>query len=118
LIESLLDDEFSVRWEAAVALAQLGPHAFPDVLEALTDPKLNTARLREGVMHILHYSSRKEEEPSSGHKPVEVQVVANSGDLVYVDELMAALKGPAADIRSMVEAGKLLFQIRNDQHPK
>jgi HEAT repeat protein len=67
LVSALRDSEFAVRWTAATALAQLGILALPDVLRALMNPIRNTARLREGVLHILHYSSTIAHEPVYKH---------------------------------------------------
>jgi HEAT repeat protein len=53
LVGALRDPEFVVRWAASTALAQLGPLALPEVLQALTNPKMNTVRLREGVIHQI-----------------------------------------------------------------
>jgi hypothetical protein len=96
LVQTLQDDDFGVRWEAAAALTQLGEVALPEVLKALTDPKrFDDPRLREGVYHILHYDQ-----------------AAMSMD---VTDLLSALRGPAADIASLVEANRLLRQIEK-QH--
>lgn len=94
LVQALQDDDFGVRWEAAVALAQFGEKALPELLEALTDPeRVSDPRLREGVYHVLHNTS---------------------GALHYISVamLVRALKGPAADIAVMDEAGKLLLQLK------
>ena len=93
LVRALQDDDFGVRWDAAVALARLGNLALPELLRALTDPsRVGDPRLREGVYHALHYNQ-------SPHLPVPVR------------PLMEALRGPAADIASMDEASRLLQQI-------
>ena len=92
LVQALQDDDVGVRWEAAVALAQLGEVVLPEVLKALTDPKrVDDPRLREGVYHILHY----------GQATLSIDVT----------DLLGALRGPAADIASLVEANRLLRQI-------
>jgi len=95
LVWTLQDDEFGIRWEAAVTLAQLGEKALPELLKALTDPdRVGDPRLREGAYHILHYNRG----PFYG---------------VNISRLLQALKGPAADIASMKEAGRILAQIKN-----
>ena len=95
LVWILQDDEFGIRWEAAVTLAQLGEKALPELLKALTDPdRVGDPRLREGAYHILHYNR----DPFYG---------------VNISRLLQALKGPAADIASMKEAGRILAQIKN-----
>lgn len=113
LVEALRDPEFGVRWTASTALAQLGPQALPEVLRALTTPKSNTVRLREGVIHILHYSSNLAHEPVYKHQHMEPKVYIKPGTLVSVGELLTALKGPAADIKSMKAAGKLLLELED-----
>jgi hypothetical protein len=113
LVGALVDDEFAIRWVSSIALAQLGPMALPEVLRALTDPQLNTAQLRRRVIHILHYSSNLANEPVYKHRHMEPKVYIKPGKLVSVSELMAALKEPAADIKSMEAAGKLLLQLEN-----
>jgi hypothetical protein len=113
LVGALQDKEFSIRWVTSTALAQLGPLALPEVLRALTDPKLNTTPLREGVIHILHYSSNLAHEPVYKHQHIEPQVYVKPGKLLSVGELMSALKGPAADINSMKAADKLLLELGN-----
>ncbi|MGC1375429.1 MAG: HEAT repeat domain-containing protein [Anaerolineales bacterium] len=113
LVRALSDHEFAVRWAASVALSQLGPPALPEVLRALADPELNTARMREGAIHILHYSSDLASILIHKHQHMEPKVYLKPGVLVSVGELMAALKGPAADVSSMHAAGKLLLQLEN-----
>lgn len=89
LVRALQDDDFGVRWEAAVSLSQLGEKTLPVLLEALTDPeRVADPRLREGTYHILHYTRGQHY-------------------LVSTTRLMKALKSPAADIATMVEAGRL-----------
>ena len=95
LVWTLQDDEFGIRWEAAVTLAQLGEKALPELLKALTDPdRVGDPRLREGAYHILHHNR----DPFYG---------------VNISRLLQALKGPAADIASMKEAGRIMAQIKN-----
>jgi HEAT repeat protein len=92
LVRTLQDDDFGVRWEAALALTQLGEPAVIEVLKALADPRrVDDPRLREGAYHILH----------NGQVPATLNVT----------ELLNALRGQAADISSLVEAYHLLGQI-------
>jgi HEAT repeat protein len=92
LVRTLQDDDFGVRWEAALALTQLGEPAVIEVLKALADPRrVDDPRLREGAYHILH----------NGQVPAALNVT----------ELLNALRGQAADISSLVEAYRLLCQI-------
>jgi hypothetical protein len=114
LVAALRDSELGIRWVASTALAQLGPLALPEVLQALTNPKTNTVRLREGVIHILHYSSNLAHEPVYRHPHLEPKVEIKPGTSVSVNELLTALKGPAADIKSMKAADKLLSQLENN----
>lgn len=94
LVWMLQDDEFGIRWEAAITLAQLGEKALPALLKALTDPdRVGDPRLREGAYHILHYNR----DPFYG---------------VNMSRLLQALKGPAADIASMEESGRILARIK------
>ncbi len=93
LVRAMQDDDFGVRWEAAAVLARLGSAALPELLKALTDPhRVSDLRLRESAYHMLHYNS----DPN-----VQRQAAP----------LMKVLKGPAADINTMVEANRLLAQI-------
>ena len=90
---ALQDDEFGIRWEAAITLAQQGEKALPELLMALTNPdRVGDPRLREGAYHVLHYNR----DPFYG---------------VNITQLLQALKGPAADIATMKEAGRILAQI-------
>lgn len=114
LVNALSDQEFGVRWTASVALAQLGSLALPEILRALTVPEKNTVRLREGVMHILHYSSNLAHEPVSTYQYKQPQVYIKPGRSVSVGDLIAALKGPAADISSMEVAGRLLLRLEDN----
>ena len=92
---ALNDDDFGVHWEAAAALAELGAVALPELLLALANPKLAASpRVREGAYHVLHYSSAPE--------------VHN-----YAARLMEALKGPAADITTLIEANHWLEEIES-----
>ncbi len=92
LVRTLQDDDFGVRWEAALALTQLGEPAVIEVLKALADPKrVDDPRLREGAYHILR----------NGKIPATLNVT----------DLLTALRGQAADISSLVEAYRLLCQL-------
>ncbi len=96
LVQALLDDDFGIRWEAATVLAQQGETASLQVLRALTDPKrVGDPRLRESAYHVLHNNP--------GSVPVPIT------------ELLDALRGPAADIASLVEANRLLRQIEKQR---
>jgi HEAT repeat protein len=96
LVQALQDDEVGVRWEATVALAQLGETALPSVLMALADPKrVDDPRLREGAYHILH----------NGHGAASIDVT----------DLLDALRGLAPDIAALVEANRLLRQIEKQR---
>jgi HEAT repeat protein len=93
LVKALQEDDFGVRWEAAASLAKLGDRGLHEMLKALVDPdRVGDPRLREGAYHMLHYN-RSEKLP------------------VPTKKLMLALKGPAPDISTMEEAGKLLQLI-------
>jgi hypothetical protein len=113
LVSALQYKEFAIRWVASNALIQLGPSALLEVLRALTNPRLNTAPLRESAIHILHYSSNLAQEPVYRHHHVDPQVHLKPGSSVSVSELLTALKGPAADINSMKAADKLLSELKN-----
>ena len=57
LVQTLEDEDFGVRFEAAVALTQMGEKALPELLKALTDAKtVSDPRLREGAYYVLHYN--------------------------------------------------------------
>jgi HEAT repeat protein len=89
LVQALQDDDVGVRWVAAMALAQLGEAALPEVLKALTDPvRVGDPRLREGVYHILHNNQRSVPVP--------------------ITDLLAALKGPTAGIATLVEVDRVI----------
>ncbi len=113
LVEALRDPELGVRWTASTALSQLGSKALPEILRALADPKTNTVRLREGVLHVLHYSSNLAHEPVHKHPQMEPQVSIKPGTLVSVRDLITALTGPAADVASIDVAGRLLSRLEN-----
>ena len=87
LVTALDDDVFGVRWAAAIALAEMGKAAIPHVLSALT-VNAGSSWMREGVYHVLHYNTSLAVREKS-------------------TELMAALKGPAADMASPAAAARL-----------
>jgi hypothetical protein len=96
LVQALQDDDFSVRWEAADAVAQLGEAAVLEVLKALTSERVGDPRLRECAYHILHNNIASIPVPMT--------------------ELLKALHGgAAADITSLVEADHVLRELEK-QH--
>jgi HEAT repeat protein len=100
LVLALEDNDFGVRWEAAVALTGLGRAALPELLKALADPeRVADPRLREGAYHVLHYNR-------------DLPLRANAA------QLMDVLKGPAADISALEEAYRLLKQIEQPRRAK
>ena len=81
------------------ALAQLGEPALREVLKALTDPqRVDDPRLRESAYHILH--------------------VTQAAMPVPLTELLEALRGPAADVASLVAAHRVLHALRQHQSQK
>jgi hypothetical protein len=114
LVSALQYKEFAIRWVASTALIQLGPSALLEVLRALTNPRLNTAQLRESAIHILHYSSNLALEPVYKHQHMDPQVHFKPGSSTSISELLTALKGPADDINSMKTADKLLAELENN----
>jgi HEAT repeat protein len=99
LSQALQDDDVGVRWEAATVLTQQGEPGLLEVLKALTDPKrVGDPRLREGAYHILH--------SSQATAPVPIA------------ELLDALRGPAADIASLVEADRVLRTLEKQRSVK
>ncbi len=97
LIDSMEDDDFGVRWEAAVTLAQYGEPAVMPLLEVLTDPlRVSCPRLREGAYQVLE-------------KNVSAAITALSADL------RKALKGPAADINTMAAAFHLQQRLQRSR---
>jgi hypothetical protein len=111
LVNALQFKEFSLRWTASTTLAQFGAPGLVEVLRALLNPELNTAPLREGIIHILHYGSNLADEPVYKHNQIDPQFVLKPGVTVSVNELLKALKGPAADINSMIAASQLLQEL-------
>jgi len=86
-VAALEDNDFGVRWAAAVALAEAGDRALPPLLRALID-RPNSVWLRQGAHHIFHYSNG----------PTVRQHAA---------EFMAATKGPAAELSTEQVAARL-----------
>ena len=91
-IVALEDDDPGVRWKSASALALQGQSAMHPLLEALCRPDAD-ARLREGAWHVLRQNASKE--------------VREDGQ-----ELLQALRGPAANIATLEAANKLLLKYR------
>ena len=91
LVRALEDSEFGVRWVAAVVLAEVGDDALLPLLQGLTEQH-DSAWLREGTHHVLHYSSSQK---------VREQTAA----------LQKALRGPAVEMATMHEAAKLLPEL-------
>lgn len=118
LVGALQEDEFAVRWAASTALAQLGHLALPEILKALVNPKLNTTPFRHCVIHILHYGTDLAREPVYRHQQIDphIHLQPEPEKPVRVGELLAALKGPAADINSMKAADKLLTELQKRSH--
>jgi hypothetical protein len=88
--------------------------AFLEILRAVADPKQNTSWLREGVYHILHYSSNLANIPFHLQDEEEPKIHIEPHKVVSIRELLRALKGPAADISSMEVASKLLIQLEEN----
>ena len=95
LVQALEDDEFGVRWAAAVALSQQGEAALPTLLRALMERGGDSPLLREGAYHVLHYN-------------------ASATVHALSQELMQALKGPAAGISAAEAAYKLLQKLQQN----
>jgi HEAT repeat protein len=94
---ALDDDDFGVHWEATAALTELGAAALPELLRTLANPRLAASpRVREGAYHVLDYNGAPE--------------VHN-----YAARLKEALKGPAADISTLVEANRWLEEIESQE---
>jgi HEAT repeat protein len=53
LVEMLMDDDTGVRWAAMEALIRLNQSALPPLIQALVK-HFDSARLREGALHVLH----------------------------------------------------------------
>jgi hypothetical protein len=99
LVDTLQDHDLGVRWQAAVVLSQLGKRALPYLLTALVDPKrVADPWLRDGALHILRDN-------------------VDAGVTMLSRNLRHALKGQAADLRTMREADRLL-RILGYEHKK
>ena len=97
MVRLLEDDDFGVRWVAAVGLSRVGEAALPELLEALVDPhRVADPRLREGAYHVLHYN----------FSPMV-------SELAW--DLMKALKGSAADITTLEAASRVLARFQAQQ---
>ena len=95
IVRALEDDNFGVRWEASKALSALGRDGLIALLVALTDPaRAGDVRLRNGAYRVLKHLNF----PDIDHQ---------------VWNLIMATKGPAADLLTMIEANKLLEQLRS-----
>jgi HEAT repeat protein len=93
LVQALEDDDFGVRWEAALALSSIGKTALPSLLQALMDPKrIGDPRLRIGAIRVLH-------------RLTDASLPRSTSKLVE------ALHGPAADIASMEAAYKVFQEL-------
>lgn len=93
LITALASDNFTIRWEAAEILSEIGYPALKWILQALVDPeKVGNSRIREGVYHVLRNSK----------DPRVRQLTAN---------LRKNLFGFLADLRTLYEAHRLLQEI-------
>jgi hypothetical protein len=88
LIAGLEDVDHGVRWTSAEVLAAQGESSFRYLLEALSKP--NDMMLRDGAKVVIHKNSNE-------------NVKARSKDL------LEALSGPGADIRTMEAATKMLI---------
>jgi HEAT repeat protein len=94
LVALLQDDDTSVRWAAMGSLIDLGRGSLRPVLEALTHD-FQSARLREGVHHILH-------------------TLANRGKLTGIEaEVFRALEGAAPSVQAAWAANKALIAERD-----
>jgi HEAT repeat protein len=94
LVSLLQDDDTSVRWAAMGSLIELGRGALRPALEALTRD-FQSARLREGVHHILH-------------------TMYNRGKLTGVEtEVFKALEGAAPGVQAAWAANKALIAERD-----
>jgi hypothetical protein len=91
LVTALNDDEYSVRWAASEALAQLGDEAFPALLRALARPD-NDQRLREGAKHIIHTSRGSN--------------IQKEGPAI-----VKAMHGPSQDIATMEAASDVMMKL-------
>ncbi len=90
LVALLQDDDTSVRWAAMGSLIKLGRGSLRPAFEALTRD-FHSARLREGVHHILH-------------------TFLNRGKLTGIEiEVFQALEGAAPSIQAAWAANRALI---------
>jgi|GEM_PF-2297853 len=100
IVNALEDDSFGVEWEASNALTSLGRDCLVALMMALTDPaRAGDVRLRNGAYRILKHMNF----PDIDHQ---------------VWKLITATKGPAADLMTMIEANKLLQELRSLEKKK
>lgn len=91
LCQALTDEEFGVRWTAAVLLADLGSVALKPLLQTLADEH-ESAWLREGAHHVFYYSR-------------------SAWVRQQTETLQQALRGPAAEVATASEAINLLQRL-------
>ena len=91
LVRALLDQEFSIRWSAATALSYAGDEALAPVLHTLVSYGTSST-LREVAHHALSQN-------------VSPQARAQ------VEPVLAAMKGPAADIATPQAAFRALREL-------
>lgn len=91
LVDTLEDHEFSIRWAAAKALAHAGEQAWTPVLRKLVAAG-GDGRVREVAHHVLN-------------KNASTRVQKES------QNLLKAMKGPAADMATPQAAYELLREI-------
>ena len=92
LIVALEDNAFGIRWAAAVALIEIGESALEPLLRAVSE-RSSSIWLREGAHHVFHYS----------HSEKVVTATA---------ELLAAMRGSAADVATEAAAYRALQKFR------
>jgi HEAT repeat protein len=90
LVRILEDDDFGMRWAAAVALSLAGDSALRPLLQALR-ARPDSVWLRQGAHHVFHYSS-------------------GSIARAYAREMMDAMKGPAAELTTE-ECAEHILQV-------
>lgn len=88
LSQALTDEEFGVRWTAAVLLADLGSLALKPLLQTLVSEH-ESAWLREGAHHVFYYSR-------------------SASVRQQTEALQQALRCPAAEVATASAAVKLL----------
>ena len=93
LVQSLEDDDTSIRWEAADMLSRKGIKSVRVVLNALMDPqRVSDPRFRQSVIHMIH----------KFNDPILKK---------QLEPLIETIKGPAADIATMWKAYHILEAI-------